>query len=58
MTFAAIYGYVMPAIDQSSGELFGESFKPAVAGRYSPRPENGNARRVPPPLLLLPAHCF
>ena len=49
MALAAIHRDAVPARYQARGKLFGERFKPAVAGRDPPRPENRNPRRVPPP---------
>ncbi len=45
MPLAAIHGDFMPARHQPCGKLFGEGFKPAIAGGNPARAENRDARR-------------
>ena len=42
----AIDGDVVPASHQACGKVFGEGFKPAIAGRNASSSENGNTHQT------------
>src|SRR5260370_16761507 len=46
MPFTAVYTNLMTSRRQPARQFFGESFKAAVARRYSPRSEDGDAHRL------------